>query len=188
MKVLNSLMRLRGFAFASLLSGACLTLPTDGALAHTHEWDLQGTVGAAVPFGDLSDVTETGVGLGFGLTRWANQWVGFHLGTALNMLGAKGAGPDLDLWHYNAGIEADLINPSTSNFRLHFNVGLGGTTTSAKDLDSQTDFTVNGGPNLEYAFSRRWNGLVGTQLYVIFATDTEVVVPVYVGFRYAFVD
>jgi len=188
MKVLNSLMRLRGFAFASLLSGACLTLPTDGALAHTHEWDLQGTVGAAVPFGDLSDVTETGVGLGFGLTRWANKWLGFHLGTALNMLGAKGAGPDLDLWHYNAGIEADLINPSTSNFRLHFNVGLGGTTTSAKDLDSQTDFTVNGGPNLEYAFSRRWNGLVGTQLYVIFATDTEVVLPVYFGFRYAFVD
>ena len=187
MRILSLVQRLDCLALASLISVACLTLALGGSEAQAHGWDLQGTVGAAVPFGNLSDTHDPGVGLGLGLTRWANKWVGFHLGLAVDMLGAKNTeGPDLTLAHYNAGIEGDLINPSTSNLRLHANLGLGATTTSAQDVDSATDFTINFGPNLEYKFNESWNGLVGTQLYVILANDTEVVLPVYVGFRYAF--
>jgi hypothetical protein len=142
----------------------------------------------ALPASNLSDTTDPGLALGVGLTRWANKWVGFHLGLAVNKLGGKDLFPNLTLVHYNAGIEADLINPSNSNIRLHANLGLGGTTTSVQDADSSTDFTINLGPNLEYKFSESFNGLVGTQLYFVFANDTEVVVPVYVGFRYAFAD
>jgi hypothetical protein len=184
MRVPNWMKRVHGFAFASLISGACLTLPLGRSVAQAYEFDMQGTIGVAVPVGNLSDTSDPGLGLGFGLTRWVNKWVGFHLGIAANMLNAKGAGPDLTLWHYNAGIEGDLINPSTSKFRLHANLGLGATTTSANS-NSSTDFTINGGPNLEYSFGERLNGLVGAQLYVVLASDTEVVLPVYVGFRYA---
>lgn len=185
-KARNGPKGLKGLAFAALVCGTWLTLPLGGSTAHAYGWDLQGTLGVAVPVGDLSDTNDSGLGLGAGLTRWANKWVGFHLGLATNMLGGKGAAPDLTLVHYNAGIEADLIDPETSKLRLHVNLGLGGTTTSASGLDSSTDFTVNGGPNLEYKFGDRWNGLVGTQLYVIFADETQTVLPVYVGFRYTF--
>ena len=188
LRVLDGVKRVHKFSLALLISSACIAFLLDGSVAQAHDWDIQGTIGAAVPLSDLSDVTDPGVAFGLGLTRWANKWVGFHLGAAANLLGGKDSAPDLTLLHYNAGAEFDLIDPATSNVRLHANVGLGGTTTTAKDLDSSTDFTINGGPNLEYKFSERWNGLVGTQLYVILADDTQVVLPVYVGFRYAFLD
>jgi hypothetical protein len=153
-----------------------------------HQWDMQGNVGIGIPMSDLADVTDPGLALGYGLTRWFSKWAGFHLGLAAEWLGGKEGLPNLNLWHYNAGIETDLIDPATSKVRLHANVGLGATTTSVENGDSATDFTVNLGPNLEYKFNPHWNGVLGTQLYIIMADQTEYTLPVYLGFRYAFSD
>ena len=77
--------------------------------------------------------------------------------------------------------ECDM-HGTVSNFRLHANVDLRATTTSAKDASSSPEFTIDGEPNLAYEFSDKLHGLVGTQLYVILANDTEIGLPVYVGF------
>lgn len=178
-------------ALVLLVSGLSLTFAAGPVAAHPHEWDVKMMLGVAVPTGDLSNAVNSGIYFGVTSTRWLNTRMGVHFGFAADRLGGKtvsGLGdlPDLALMHYNGGLEFDLINPATSKARLHANAGLGGTTTSVKDGGSSSDFTLNGGLNLEYMFGEKVNGLVGIQPYVILASTTEILIPIYVGFRYFF--
>lgn len=185
-------------ALATLVAVTSISFLAAPVGAQSHEWDIQGQVGVAVPIGNLSDTHDPGVAFGIGLSRWFNKRLAFHLGTGLDLLGGKtglNVGGsiidirDISLWHYNAGIEIDLINPEASHVRAHAQLGLGGTTISVKDADSSNEFSINGGASLEYQFSPDFNGLVGTTLHIIMSDpDAVYVLPLYLGFRYFFSD
>jgi len=155
-------------------------------VAAAHTWDIQGKVGVGIPLADLDDTNDPGLSVGLGLTRWMSPLWGLHFGGAGNFLPGTGPFPDLDLWHYNGGIEFDLINPQTSKWRLHANLGLGATTAQPSGGGSSTDFTVNLGIAPGYQVSDNFHLNAGVDLYAILADQTEYVLPIMAGFRYFF--
>jgi len=156
------------------------------SVAAAHTWDIQGKVGVGLPVGNLADTNDPGFSASLGLTRWLAPRYGLHFGAAGNFLPGTGPFPDLDLWHYNGGIEFDLINPTESKWRLHANLGIGATTTQPSFGGSSTDFTFNAGMSPEYRISDNFNLLAGVDFYAIFAEETAYVVPILAGFRYFF--
>ena len=174
---------------ALLSAGLGLAFLPQLASAQVPQWDIQGRIGVAVPLGKLADTHDPGVAFGLGLSRWVNSRVAFHLDTGVDLLGGSDAAiPDFTMLHYNAGAEFDLVDPQTSPLRLHALLGAGGTTTQVQDADSNTDFTLDGGLSLEYKFTNLLQGLVGSQLYIVFADETLYELPIQVGLRYFFTD
>ena len=175
----------------TLLGFLCAVVLLPSVAAAQHSWDIQGKVGVGIPLGDLADTNDPGFSAALGLTRWLAPRYGLHFGAAGNFLpgaelfpGVKA--PDLDLWHYNGGIEFDLISPTESKWRLHAVAGVGATTAQVDGGDSSTDFTFNAGMSPEYRISDNFNLLADVDFYAIFADETQYVLPILGGFRYFF--
>lgn len=162
----------------------CLTLLP--AAASAQQWDVAAMVGVGIPVGDLADFTSPGFSASLSTTRWMSPRWGLRFGGAGNFLGSDfDDAPSLKLWHYNGGIEFDIL-PKSDSFAWHANIGAGGTTADGGG-ESVTDFTVNLGTTLEYPLNEYLRLIGGPSAYFIMADDeTQIVVPITAGIRYFF--
>lgn len=171
-------------AFAFLAVGAAS--PAQAQMAEdSPQWTVDARGGVAVPAGDLADLPLDDVAPALGLG------VGYHLtpriairadGAAEFYTGEQDFAPDVRFFHYNAGLEFDVIKPGQGPWDLTANVAGGGTTW---DTDagtgpgggpgefSETYFSVNGGLKVGYDVASYVNAYVGGQWYLQFTDEEE---------------
>lgn len=149
-------------------------------------WSFDGRGGIAVPVGDLSDVADVGPTFGVGIGYWFNDRVAVRVDGDLDLLSGKDsegtgpAGPDMNLWHYNAGVEVDLVRP-TSPWDFTLNVAGGLSTLDVDEFDvggtptdlSETYFTGNGGVQVGYDVSPNVNVFARGQWYLVFSDEDD---------------
>lgn len=155
---------------------------TSPALAQG-QWSIDGRGGIAVPVGDLSDLADAGPTFGLGVGYWFNDRVAVRVDGDLDLLSGKddvAGAPDINLWHYNAGVEVNLAPPA-SPWDLTLNIGGGLSTVDSDEfLDdatttelSETYFTGNGGLLVGYDVSSNVNVFARGQWYLIFSDEED---------------
>ena len=88
--------------------------------------------------------------------------------------------PDLRLWHYNAGAEVAILDPTAARVSLAANLGAGATTIDtdafqgARDGLTRTYFALNGGVRLGYDISRNVNVFASGQAYATFGDNQDI--------------
>lgn len=156
----------------------------------TGTWSIDARGGVAVPAGDLSDAVDVGPTFGLGIAYRVHPRVSIRVDGDLDIYSGAdlqtGAGtfelPDLNLWHYNAGVGIELTEPGASRWDVTANLGAGATTfdgdafttsggTTVEGL-SETYFTANGGLKFGYDVHPNVNVYAGGQWYLAF-TDEE---------------
>lgn len=146
---------------------ACLAVLPAAAASQMDEStvDLSVRAGPSMPAGDLAEVTDVGPSIGADVAFWINDHFAVTVDASSDMLRGderSAALPDVQLHHYGAGLEADIM-PRTSpvSFTL---IGGGGATTvqtnmiessepSTPDHIAQTYFGVNAGAEAGYEVS-----------------------------------
>ena len=176
-----------GFLAAGAVPAQAQGMTDDGS-----KWSVEGRAGIGVPVGDFSDLAVDGVAPTFGLgagyavhprvTLRADGDVEMYGGTSFED-GLGGTGPDISLWHYNAGAEFE-VTPPAGPWKVAANLGVGATTWDTDEFLSQegvsevsdTYFTANGGLRVGYDVARNANVFVGGQWYLQFS-DAEALRP-----------
>jgi len=121
-------------------------------------WTIDGRGGIAVPAGDLADLAVEGVGptFGLGVGYYVHPRVALRIDGDVDFLsgdeGTGGAtGPDITLFHYNAGAEVELTRPGAGPW----------------------DVTANGGLKVGHDVNRNVNVFVGGQWYLQFTEEAD---------------
>lgn len=130
--------------------------------------------GAGLPAFDLADVADPGFAVGLDLSYRVAGRVSLVAGGDVEFLSGEGdgaaAGPDLTVWHYGAGLEAQLLDPRRTYWRLSLGSGAGGTTFDVSDGGgSETDFSLYGNLELGYEVSREADLFLGVRSWLAFA-------------------
>lgn len=142
------------------------------------EIDLRG--GFYVPTFDISDSADPGFGFGAGigipmgsrLTVRGNADFGFHPGAEVNGTEL----PDINVYHYIAGLGAVLYRSQGGKFELGANAG-GGAMTFDPDVDGDDSFTypaINVGLTMAYQVSPSVSLLLSPQGDIAFSDEDEV--------------
>lgn len=134
-------------------------------------WSFEGGVGLAVPLGDLDDVASSGVSVAAGASYFLNPRFALRVEGGVDFMDAGDDAPsdvDLQIWHFLAGFEYHLTDP-TSNLLFAIDFGAGGVTFDTDVFTvqnfpstgftttgsfSQTYFAAQGGLKLGYSFAR----------------------------------
>ncbi len=104
-------------------------------------WSFEASAGVVIPTGTWSHSAEAGTAFQLAASYFLNPRLGLRAEGGLDMLGTKGVvDPDLQIWHYTAGIEYHLTDPM-GGVMAAFDLGLGGAT-----FDTGV-FQVNDHPN-----------------------------------------
>lgn len=155
---------------------------------------FDGRAGVALPTGRLAESTDAGVTFGLGGAYWVHPRIALTADGDLELLRGQEVsgvrGPDLNLWHYNAGAAVSLL-PETSRWQVLANVGAGASTfdSELETDESLTRFTTNGGLRLGYRIAPRSDVFVGSQAFLMFTdetrqgSDTNWSIPVHAGLR-----
>jgi hypothetical protein len=201
------------FAFAALL-----VFGTVGSAQAQQGISVEARGGIAIPTSDLSDLADEGPSFGVGVSFPLNSRLSVRVDGDVDILSGKDAsgtdpeGPDMNLYHYGAGLEYALVQPGDSRWGLDVNIGAGATTFDVDEFDvmgtpvdfSETYFTANGGLTLGYQVSRSVSVFIGGQAFIMFADeddtaifaainseidpagfDTAVTIPLTAGFKIA---
>ena len=146
--------------------------------------------GIAIPTSDLSDLADSGPSFGVGINFPLNNRLSLRVDGDVDLLSGNDAsgtgpeGPDINLYHYGAGLEYALVEQGASRWGIDINVGAGATTFDADDFDvmgttvdfSETYFTANGGLTLNYRVSPSVNVFLGGQAFIMFADEDDTAV------------
>lgn len=133
-------------------------------------WSFEGGVGLAVPMGDLDDVASSGISIAAAGSYFLNPRFALRVEGGVDFMDAGDTAPsdvDLQIWHFLAGFEYHLSDP-TSNLLFAIDFGAGGVTfdtdffeiTATETTEgfigtfSQTYFAAQGGVKLGYSFAR----------------------------------
>lgn len=170
-------------------------------------WSFEASGGVTIPLGGLSDAAKIGWNAGIGASYFLNPRFALKVEGSLD--GHKGetavggtAPDDIRVWHYLAGIEYHLTDP-TSNFMFNFTILGGGATfdsdrfvvddfptagaTTSTEFD-QTVWAVNGGLQAGYSFSQHSGNpinmvtlFIAADINVMFVSksDTEALAALY---------
>lgn len=162
---------------AALVLGAVAATP-----AHAqNRVGFEGRAGMGLPAFDLADRADAGPAVGLDLTYALTERVALQAGGDVEFLkGPEGAGgvgsaPDLTAWHYGVGVEAQLLVPRTTYWRLSTGAGVGGSTYDAEGGGSESAFSVFGSLELGYAFSPEADFFVGVKSWVAFRGEPDAV-------------
>lgn len=175
-------MRIPSFAAttATLLAGLALPALGPAPADAQNRVGFEGRVGVGLPAFDLADRADAGPAVGLDLTYALTDRVSLLAGGDVEFLrgpeGATGTGsaPDLTAWHYGVGLEAQLLVPRTTYWRLSTGAGLGGSTYDAEGGGSESAFSVFGSLELGYAVSPEADLFVGVKSWLAFPGEPEV--------------
>ncbi len=142
------------------------------------EIDLRG--GLYAPTFDIADAADAGYGFGAGigipvgerLTVRGNADFGFHSGAEVDGV----EGPDIDVYHYIAGLGAVLYRSPDGKVELSANAG-GGAMTFSPDVEGADSFTypaINVGATLAYEVAPSVSLLLSPQGDIAFSDEDEV--------------
>jgi hypothetical protein len=161
-----------------VLAALALAGSADGAAAQQPlAFELR--AGAGLPAFDLADRADAGFAVGLDLSYRVADRVSVVAGGDVEFLSGEeritpggGGPPDLTAWHYGAGLEAQLLDPRRTYWRLSLGGGLGGTTFDVSDGGgSETDFSVYGNLELGHEVSREADLFLGVRGWLAFAGD-----------------
>lgn len=166
---------------AALLPALCalplLAFPVAGQQPLALE--LRGGVG--LPAFDLADRADPGPAVGLDLSYRIAPRLSVVAGGDVELLQGdelrdRGPrAPDLNVWHYGAGLEAQLLDPRLTYWRLSLGAGAGGTTFDASgSAGSETDVSVYGSLELGWEASREVVFFAGLDSWVAFAGSEAV--------------
>lgn len=174
---------------ALALAVAALLGSTSQAAAQ-HKLSIEGRGGIAIPASDLADLEDIGPTFGLGLSYSLSPRIALRIDGDVDLLSgvdSDGSGPeapDMNIYHYNAGLTFRLLNPDTNRWALDANLGAGLSTLDADSFElggetvdfSETYFTANGGLKLGYEITPRVSVFLGGQAYLIFADEEDTAV------------
>lgn len=173
---------LRRISLVFAVGGSLIGMPS--AADAQAPWSFQSRAGVGVPGGDLTDVANVGPSFGAGIARWLSDRIAIRADLDIDLLDGSGEVDDVTLYHYNAGVEIDLLQPQVTRWKLHGDLGLGATTLDSElDRFSGSEFTLNGGLSLGYAVSSRVRLFGGGRLYLMFTDETTWLIPLQGGVR-----
>lgn len=156
-----------------------------GATAQS-KWAFEAQGGVGIPVSDLADLTDPGVTFGVGVAYWLSSRLAIRVDGDVEILNGKDSsgpgseGPDINLFHYNGGLQLALTPPDASAWSIRLNAGAGATTFDSDEFSasgstvdfSETYFTVNGGLAIGYDVSQNVSIFLDGQWYLAF-TDEE---------------
>jgi hypothetical protein len=134
-------------------------------------WSFDGGAGIAIPMGDLSDNSSSGVSFALGASYFLNPRFALRADGGLSLMGKSDAAsidPDLQIWNFLGGFEYFISDP-TGDLLFSFDLGAGGATfdsgifqvndfptagASTQGNFSKTVFAAQGGLRLGYNFAR----------------------------------
>lgn len=169
-------------AAAALLTGLTLTALAAAPTAAQNRVGFEGRAGVALPAFDLADRADPGAAVGLDLTYALGERVALVLGGDVEFLdGARLEGSDLSFqdltaWHYAAGVQAQLLDPVTTYWRLRTGAGVGGSTYDADGGESRSVPALFGSLQLGYEVSpeadlflgvKSWLGLGGQEIVLV---------------------
>jgi len=167
---------------------AALAVVSPGYAAAQSRLTVDARGGVAVPASDLADLFDVGPSFGAGLAYRLTPRVSLRLDGDVDILngasGPGGDGPDMNIYHYNAGVAVKLIGANTQGLNVDVNVGAGASTFNSDSFQvngtvrdfSETYFTTNGGVRVGYDVSRSLNVFVGGQAYLMVTDDADTAV------------
>ncbi len=152
-----------GSILPALVGALALALPSAAraqvgtAIDVARNLSVEGRAGIGIPAGDLADMEDPGFSAGLGVSYKLTDRLRVRADGDLETLLGKAipntlsAYPDLKLWHYGAGLEADLLRPILIPWRISAGVGAGATTFKFDQAtSSNTYFTTSGFVRLGY--------------------------------------
>lgn len=179
-------------ALAALASGLALLAGTNPAhgQADGSPWSVEARGGITVPAGDLADlpIDDVGPSVGLGVRYHLDPQVALRVDGGYETFAGESrqggaAAPDVSLWHYDAGIEARLLEPGESPWNVAASAGAGATTwdTDAFTVPgggssgglSETYFTANGGLEASYSATDDVRLIFGGQWYLQFTDEQD---------------
>lgn len=155
---------------------------------------LEGQGGVGIPVGALEDLVRPGPTLGLGLAYWFHPQVAIRIDGDAELLrgrdlvgAATPRGPDIDIFHYGAGLQFEFTNPWTSRWEVTVNAGGGGTTLDSEefllDVDPEgeplledfraTYFHLYGGIGIGVELTRHLHLFLDGQWYLVMADEEE---------------
>ena len=164
---------------AALLAGLALSVPGPEPAHAQNRVGFEGRAGMGLPAFDLADRADAGPAVGLDLTYALGDRVALQAGGDIEFLrgpdGAADGGSrsDLTAWHYGVGLEAQLLAPRTTYWRLSTGAGLGGSTYDAEGGGSESAFSLFGSLELGYAFSPEADVFVGVKSWLAFPGGEE---------------
>lgn len=161
-----------GAVLAAACVAALLAAPVGATGQEPLAFELRG--GFGLPAFDLADRADGGPAIGLDLSYRVADRVSVVAGGDLELLdggdAAAGVASDLNVWHYGAGLEAQLLQPRRTYWRLSLGAGLGGTTFDVADGGgSQSDLATYGSLELGRNVSREADLFVGVKSWLAFA-------------------
>lgn len=178
-----------GVVTAVVAAVLVMGLPT-GAVAQDYEFGVEGSVGSALPTGDLSRTSDPGFGGGLGLVWRSHERFWLRADVDYNMYGGEpgyagpgGNFPDITAISFTAGPEFNLLSDDIETWRLSTSVGFGfthfkvdaGANPDAKPEISETYFQTRGGFNLGYAVTPTVDVFLDTQVQLILSDEDDFV-------------
>lgn len=144
-------------------------------------WGVSAGAGVGLPAGDLADLSDPGFTTGLDLSYRVHPRIALRVGGGVELLPASdelaaiGQGSDLDLWHYDAGVEVALLPPRRSAWSLTLDLGAGASTFDFETSETtETYFTTSGGLQVGYALTPMLDVYVGGDAHLMFADEEEV--------------
>lgn len=161
---------------AALAAAAALLAAAPASAQQPLAFEIR--TGVGFPAFALSDRADPGAAVGLDLSYEIAPRLSLVAGGDLELLDGTGGGagpgagaPDVNAWHYGAGLEAQLLDPTRTYWRLSLNGGVGGTTfdVSGAGAGTETDLSVYGGLELGWSASREVELFAGVRTWGAFA-------------------
>lgn len=176
--------------FALVAAGVFALAPATAGAQQGGSVSFQAQGGVAVPVSDLADVTDPGATFGAGVAYWIGPRVAIRADGDVSLLTGKDSegtgpeGPDVNLFHYNGGLQLRLTDPELSRFHFLVNLGAGATTFDADEPEgggqaadfTETYFAANGGLGVGLDLTSAVSLFLDGQWYLVFTDEEETAV------------
>lgn len=159
------------------------------AQGQDNPWNVGAQIGLGVPAANTSDLVNTGLSGGFHGTYYLNSRVGLTGAVDLGTYPGKDVDrptreslPDIDFYHYTAGLEFRIVRPQTSSVDLNVNLRFGGSTMDSDPVPTkigplrrvtESYFSASGGARLGVDVAENVNLFLSGQYYQIFTDEGE---------------
>lgn len=146
--------------------------------------------GVAVPASAVADLEDVGASVGIGFSYALSPRIAVRLDGDVDILSGTdsevsgSSAPDMNIYHYGAGLGVAIFDPARSRWAVDLNVGAGASTfdvdtfpADGSTVDfSETYFTTSGGLAIGYDVSQGVNVFIRGQAYLAFTDEEDTAV------------